>query len=321
MAVGVSESVGTPTSLSLLSDYFGRKERSTAVAVWYMSTAFGVAITFLVGGYVAQHFGWRRAFLLAGVPGLILAMLIFLTVREPPRGGNDEPEAAEAEAPSQAAPSIGQVAAYVAGRPTVVHLLAGMILCSLSLSATGAWLTSFLVRQHHLQLAQSGVVSAVGLGLFGAVGGLTAGVLADRLGRTPGKAAQRSALVAAATTGLALVAGLAAVLTTSTAWAIGFMFVYATVNVAYNGPANSLLLTSLQPRMRGLVIGAYQVATNLIGFGLGPYLVGVLSDWIGGKSSLRWALAAVLLINIWSTLHFVLAARAARRDRDLADAD
>ena len=323
MAVGVSESVGTPTGLSLLSDYFGRKERSTAVAVWYMSTAFGVSITFLVGGYVAQHFGWRRAFMLAGIPGLILALLIVLTVREPKRGGIEAPEPPQAQATPETtpetAPSIRQVAAYVAARPVVVHLLIGMILCSLSLSATGAWLTSFLVRQHHLQLAQSGAVSAVGLGLFGAIGGLTAGIVADRLGRRSGKSAQRSAMVAATTTGLSLFAGLAAVLATSTVAAISFMFVYATFNVAYNGPANSLLLTSLQPRMRGLVIGFYQVSTNLVGFGLGPFLVGLLSDWFGGRSSLRWALATVLLINIWSTLHFVLAARAAGRDRAMTD--
>lgn len=89
MSVGAAEAGGSPTGVSIISDYFAPKERSSAIAIWYSSATLAVIVTFLFGGYVAQHYGWRATFLFAGIPGLVIALLIFFTLREPVRGARD----------------------------------------------------------------------------------------------------------------------------------------------------------------------------------------------------------------------------------------
>ena len=310
MAVGAAEAGGTPTTLSIMSDLFHPKQRSTAIAIWYMGGPVGVTITFLAGGFIAQTYGWRSAFFLAGVPGLILALVVLMTIREPRRGAVDPVAAAHT------APAIREVAAFVARRPTIIHLITAMVLCAMTTSATSAWLISFLVRERGLPQAQSGIIGAVALGLFGATGGFLAGLIADRLGQgKDGKARpHRLALVATTTTFVAALAGAAALQATVLPAALGLLFTFALFNNAWNGPANSLLLTALPSRMRGLVVSGFQVLANLVGWGVGPYLVGLLSDMIGGPGSLGAALTIVLMINLWSSLHFWLASRAAQRD-------
>jgi len=88
-AVGVAEAGGSPTGMSLLSDYFGTDKRSTAIGIWYLSSGIGFALAFFVGGWIVADYGWRWAFVAAGVPGLLLAPVLFLTVREPTRGQQD----------------------------------------------------------------------------------------------------------------------------------------------------------------------------------------------------------------------------------------
>jgi MFS family permease len=313
MSVGVAEAGCTPTTLSMMSDFFGRRQRATAIGIWYVGSPLGVTITFLVGGYIVQHYGWRNVFFLAGIPGLLVVALLLLTVREPRRGGLDPVIVGETAARPR------EVIAYVRKRTAVLHLTAGMVLCSMTTSASSAWMVSFLSREHHLTPTQSGLISAVALGVFGALGGFLAGVFADRIGRDKlGQArSHRLAWVAAGTTFFAALCGAASLHVTVAPLALGLLFAFAFFNNAYNGPANGLLLTILQPRMRGLVIAGYQVFANLVGYGVGPFLVGILSDAIGGPKSLGSALTLVLMINLWSTLHFVLAVRSTRRDLNL----
>jgi MFS family permease len=161
----------------------------------------------------------------------------------------------------------------------------------------------------------SGLISGLGLGIFGGLGALIAGMVADKLSQTPrGHEPSRAALVAAVTTSLAAVCGIAAVTASGMLIAIPFMFLYSLFNTAYNGPAYGLMLTATQPRMRGVVVAGYQFLANIVGYGFGPYLVGLLSDTIGGPSSLRWALSIVFLINLWAAFHFFMAARRGRRE-------
>jgi MFS family permease len=309
MGVGAAESGANPTILSLVADYFGRKQRSVAVGILYTSATFGNAFAFIIGGYVAQHAGWRWAFLLAGVPGIILAVLLLATLREPKRGAQDNPGAADQ------APSLKETVAAIGAQRSILHLITGMTLTAVVVSATSAWLISFLMRQHHVPLGVSGLISGLGLGIFGGLGAFIAGIVADKLSQTPrGHEPSRAALVAAVTTSLAGVCGIVAVTASALVIAIGFMFLYSLFNTAYNGPAYGLMLTATQPRMRGRVVAGFQFLANLIGYGLGPYIVGLLSDRIGGPSSLRWALSIVFLVNLWAACHFFMAARRGRRE-------
>ena len=309
MAVGASEAGGSPTGLSILSDYFGPKERSSAVAIWYASAAFGVMMTFLVGGYIAEHYGWRYAFFFAGVPGLIVAVLIMCTLREPVRGAMEETRSELKPLPP------GQSALYLLRRPAVVHCMLGIILAGLTVSGFSIWTVSYFTRQHGLDLSQAGVLAAVALGICGAIGGVTCGFFADRLNSgSGGYQPQRIALLCASTASLSILVGVAALLANSFWAAMLIYFVYAMLNTAHNGPANALLLSLVGHHMRGFTVSSVQMSANLISWGLGPLIVGTISDMIDRPDSLRWALILTLMINIWAATHFLLAARHGRAD-------
>jgi len=300
MSVGAAEAGGSPTGVSIISDYFAPKERSSAIAIWYSSATLAVIVTFLFGGYVAQHYGWRATFLFAGIPGLVIALLIFFTLREPVRGARDLVIEGATE----------EGFAYVLRRRGLLHCMAGIILAAVTVSAMSIWTVTFLTRFHGLDIARAGVVAGIGLGLFGSFGGIAWGFIADRLnsglrGFQPG----RIALMCAVTTFLAVISGVAAVLAESTLLAIGLMFIYAMFKTAHNGPANGLLLTLVGSHVRGFSVSTLQIGTSLVSWGMGPLVVGLLSDSIGGLESLRWALALTLLINLWAAAHFIIAAR------------
>jgi MFS family permease len=209
-----------------------------------------------------------------------------------------------------------EVLAYLRTRPTILHLIVGMVLNAMAISATGAWMVSFLIRQHGLPQAQSGAASAIALGFFSALGGLLAGLAADRFGQDKRGQLQpqRMAQLAMVATIMVAVAGAAALQVASMPLALGLLFTFSFFSNACYSPANSLLLTLLQPRMRGLTIAGYQVLANLVGYGVGPFLVGLLSDKIGGTRSLGSAMTIILMINFWAALHFWFASRSVQRD-------
>ena len=315
MGIGAAEAGGSPTAMSLLSDFFGPKERSTALGVWYLSGGIGTAITFVIGGYVAQHFGWRQVFFLAGIPGMIVALLVFFTVREPRRGQMELP-AGEAEPDAQEkAASLGEVLAYVIRRPAILNTMAGIVLTAAMTSAFSIWVMSFFVRVHGMQMAVVGVWIAVGLAGFGTIVPLLTGILADRIASRGGvPRPERLALVSALVATGVIFAGVGTALAPGTGLALGFMCAWAALMLAHNGPANALVISLLRPRMRGVSIAALQIVAQVMGFGFGPLVVGLLSDFYGGGDSLRWAIVTGMAINVWAVLHFLLAARTARRD-------
>ncbi len=318
MSVGAAEAGGSPTGVSILSDYFGPRERASAVAIWYSSSTLAVILTFLFGGFVAQQFGWRATFLFAGAPGLVVALLIFLTLREPVRGVLDHSGGKAQRQPL----GLRQGAAYVLRRRGLMHCMAGIILSAATVSAMSIWMVTFLTRFHGLDLARAGMVAGIGLGIFGSLGGIACGFIADRLNKgSAALAPGRSALLCATTALLAIVFGMVAVLAQSTLVAVGFMFVYALFKTAHNGPANALMLGLVGSHVRGFSVSTLQIGTNLVSWGMGPLVVGLLSDYIGGPQSLRWALAITLLINAWAVAHYLLAARHVAADMERTHED
>ena len=332
-AVGAAEAGGSPAGLSILSDYFAPRERSTAVGLWYLASAMGTIFTFLGGSLVAAEYGWRAAFFLAGAPGLLLAVLVYTTIREPKRGGSDkihaEPEhsaveslgdMADAGAPSVPAepdpPRLSTMESLkvVGARPAVVHLLLGVLLTAAAISSYATWSISFLVRQHDLGLAEAGVTIGITIGVLGAIGGALFGMIADRATRKDANGNPwRSGLIAAGTSVFALGFGLASLLVETTMIALILVAFYAFLFTSYNGPANGMLLTITPSNVRGFTVALLQLGATLIGYGVAPFLVGGLSDLIGGDNSLGYALSLMLLCHPLAALHFALAGRHVRR--------
>jgi len=322
MGVGIAESGGAPTAMSMVSDYFPPKQRSTAIGIWYLSSAIGTGIIFLVGGILAQSFGWRTVFLVAGIPGLVMGLILFLVVREPRRGGSEivapyTPESSPAAStlPQEKAAKLDEAFSYVMRRPAILSMMAGIVLAAAMSSAFALWSVSFLVRVHHMPLALAGVSIAVAFSVFGIVIPLIAGLMGDRLSNSKqGHRPERLALLSATTMTGVVICGVAAAMSGSATIAVTLMCLWCGLMLAHNGPANALVLSMLRPRMRGVVVATLQTVATVVGTGLGPFLVGVLSDVYGGPNSLRWAIMTGMSLNVVAVLCFLNAARTARQD-------
>jgi predicted MFS family arabinose efflux permease len=301
LAVGMAEAGGAPTALSMIGDLFPPRRRSTAIGVFWASTALGTAASFILGSLIAVHYGWRAAFLVAGLPGIFIAALLFFTVAEPRRSG----------AGKQAAPPLGETLRFVLKRPFFIHVFVGMTLNSMMLSGVLVWQASFLIRVHHLSLAQAGLLAGLAAGIFGGIGSLLGGPLGDRVFKQGGLAALP--LAATCTTLVSIATGLVFLLSNSLIVALAGLIAFEMIVRGYTAPGYSAILGTVQPRMRGISVSALQIATNLIGYGLGPFIAGVVSDRVGGPAGIRWGLAALMLTGVWGCVHYLLAWRAGLR--------
>ena len=312
-AVGGAEAAGGPAGLSLISDYFRPEERSTAIGIWYSSAGVGAVAAFLGGGYIAEHYGWRFAFLAAGVPGLLIALVILRTVGDPRSRKN-----LSAEKKQVTDESLLARFALIVRVPGVIPCAIGLVLMAMVLSGFSVWVVSFLIRKYELQIAEAGVIVGVGLGVLASVGALAAGIIVDR-GRKGGiYHPQRPAVVAAIICMLSGAAGLGMVVTSSLAMTIAMLFAFGLVAAAYNGPANGLLLTIAPPHLRGLTISGLQFFTVLVGAGMGPLVVGSVSSLIGPANGIAVGLGVLCLCNVMAAISFVVAGRQASATGQIA---
>ena len=236
-AVGTAEAGGSSTGMSILSDYFGTDTRATAIGIWYLSAGIGFAIAFFAGGLIVAAYGWRMTFLLAGVPGLLLAPFLLLTLREPKRGQMDK---AEPVLKASLWPRLKELLA----RPGIAYGVAAITCIATAIYGMSTWLATFLVVRHGQPLAQAGTTVAIAYGLLGSVGGLAAGLGVDRINaRRGGFDPARTALIASAIPILTAISGLAAMATSNSHIAIGCIMAAGLFSSSYNGPVNAMIVT------------------------------------------------------------------------------
>lgn len=297
-AVGAAEAGGSPTGMSMISDYFGPEERATAISFWYVANGIGAILAFLGGGYVIQHYGWRTGFLMAGIPGLLIALAVILTVREPVRGGMDH-------RPHDMPQGRWHVELRaILRQPAQIHAMLGTVFTAIPAAGAAAWISSFFVRVHGFDLTHTGFIAALGFGVFGTAGGLTLGLLVDRRNRKSGYHPAFAARASIVTPLAAAVLGIAMVGVQSAAAAIALMMAFTFFQASHLGVANSLVVSLAAPRTRGTVISLLQIATNLVGSGLGPLLVGAVSQGFATVDGLRWGIAAAIAFNLPAAFHF-----------------
>jgi predicted MFS family arabinose efflux permease len=310
MAVGAAESGGAPTSFSLISDYFPPRLRSSAVGLYYLGGAIGGLMCYLVGSQVAATFGWRAALLASSIPGVMLAGLGLISLREPARGATDPgPRVSNAE------PAVGFFPALrmIATNRALVYLFGAAPLVSAAAAAAGAWLPPFFMRSHAMSIGNASLVLGIAGGGFGALGSTLGGAIADRVARSD---ATRRTGFGACVLILAMPCLLAATLSVALAPAIGFTLVSFALIFVGLPVAFGSMLTLASPRIRGVTSATMQGMCNLLGYGLGPLAVGMVSDKIGGPDSLRYALAIVSSVCcLGAALCFLLARRSIRAGR------
>jgi predicted MFS family arabinose efflux permease len=317
VGVAASEAGASPTAMSLIMDLFPKNRRSRALSVYYFSTPVGLFVGFALGGLVLAQFGWRAAFFVAGAPGLLLALVILATFKEPPLGAYAE--AADLEAVAQRS-RLSEALQALWTRKTLLYLLLAAMIQTTAQSAVGAFLAPFFIRIAHVPVREAGLWVSVALGIGAAVGMLIGGVMGDVLAkRSPGLSIGVVGFAMIGAGGCALMAFASAEALSIVAWA----GVFSVLLALYYGPTYATYM-SLAPLAHRGALGALIVVLNsLVGYGLGPPLVGALSDLIarqGIAESLRWALSAVVCLYFVAALFFLAASRTAGRDAKAAAA-
>ncbi len=274
MGVGFGEAGCSPASQSLISDYYSPKSRSTALSIYSLGIPFGTLFGALVAGQIAQAFGWRQAFFVVGLPGLALALICQFTLREPKRGAQDQ-----SYDPTAKTPSLGSVFKRLFGNRSFPHMTFGASLGSMASYGIGAFAVPFLLRGGFSpDLRTASAEYGVFGGLAMAIGVFLGGFVTDLAGR----GSKRS---------YALIPGIG-FLIAAPLYVLAFqqsdliklaMFVFAplVMQYLYLGPTFAVSHNLVTPRERASATALLFLPINLIGLGVGPPLVGFLSDKIG----------------------------------------
>jgi predicted MFS family arabinose efflux permease len=307
VGIGLFESGSASTAMSMIADIFPERQRGRALGLFYISQALGLLGSGVIGGVVAAHYGWRAAFFIAGVPGLILAATLILSVKEPRRGASDSVETVAPPA------RFHEVFQFLWRNPGLITLIFACSFLGTVSIALSAWLTSFFMRVHHLPLAQAGLVLGLGSGLGASLSPPLQGWLADHLQPRNPRWPLRIVMIASL---LSMVFGFAMAFTGNVVLAIVCVILGDLCRVGYSPPTYSLYLSRTPPHLRGAAMSVMQLGTIIFGYGGGPLAVGLLSDLFGGASSLRYALASaigftgVVVALMWLSSHLLFGRRA-----------
>ncbi len=314
--VGIAEAAGSPTGISILSDYFDKDRRATAIGIWYLSSGIGLAIAFIVGGAIVQTYGWRWAFMAAGIPGLVLMPVLLLAVREPVRGGLDEKLPASGQ-PIAAEAGLRARIGELLSRPGLAHCILAIVLIATGIYGMSTWLTTFLIRVHGFEISDAGMLIAIAYGVLGSVGGLAAGWAVDMLNRRKGGfRPDRTALFGAIIPFASALTGLGTVYFQDVTLVIVSMLTCGFFSASYNGPIYSVIAHQAGPKLRGLAVSLVQLGANLIGVGAGAYLIGAISEAVGGTRGVAWGIGFAMIFVAWGGIHLLLATRSIKRSLD-----
>jgi predicted MFS family arabinose efflux permease len=294
VGVGVGEAGSQPASTALISDFFPVERRTSAMSILLASAPVGGFLGLLVGGYVGSRWGWRTAFVVAGMPGLILAGVMALTLRDP----RSSPSLRGSALAQSLPPSVSLIATARAllSRRRFRWLAAGLICVSFFPYASGAWLPVFFIRVHGLTTAQIGRFAALAVGLGGALGTLGSGFVCDLL--RP-RVREVELTVLALALGLGLVTLLLTLFAANRSAALVSMFFFNLCAYAFLGPIVTQIQAEAPPDSRALAIALCVSLSNITILGLALPAVGFLSDALKarhGPESIRYALAMAALV-------------------------
>lgn len=294
VGVGIGEAGGTPPSQSLLTDYFPKERRAFAQGVLATAPNIGVLVGLFGGALIAEAFGWRTVFFVFGVPGVGLALLLFFTVKEPIKV---KPQGLEADR------SMMSAVSGIVRLPSFFLIALGVGFAAIPGYGLGVWSPSFLVRVHGMSLVDAGLwLGIIGLS-GGTVGTIVSGVLADRLTLRDNRwqlwIPAVGLMVALPLQALFLLWPASAVFTIAgktAPVALVFMGLSSVFACFWIAPSYAAVQNLVPSHWRTQASALLLLVFNLLGLGLGPLLVGMLSDGLAsfGAASVRWALLASL---------------------------
>jgi predicted MFS family arabinose efflux permease len=314
-----------------MGDYFPPDKRASAISIFVLGLPLGVLFGSLVGGFVAEHFSWRAAFVAVGLPGIVVALLMMFTVKEPVRGAADGKEKL-----SEKTPSLLAVVRHLISRRSARHITAAFTLASFSHGGIYVFLPALLTRQYGLSISEAGMIYGLLAGVCTALGMLFGGFVNDKMGKRDRRwfawFPAITLLLAPPLTILALMQG-------SALWMVAFLIVPFFLKSAYLPSSLASYHNLTEPRMRATTITIVFMFSNIIGSGAGPLFAGMVSDAFG-KGSFPGSFAAVChdassamamcasssaygitigiivstLIGLVAAFHFYMASRTIRAD-------
>jgi predicted MFS family arabinose efflux permease len=301
--VGVGEAGGAPAMGSMLADLYPPERRASAIAIFYAGAPLGTIVAFLFGGYIAATQGWRMAFLAAGIPGVLLAFILMVAVREPTRSA--QPDGSDQPAP----PSLGETIRFAFGQRALRHVMITPILTSSATSGIFTFAASFFMRSHALEIHQVGLLLAVVYGSAGVVGAIVGGRIVDRLARRG--EGWRAWYCTIANTLAAPAIALMVLAPGIVASAFG-LAAFSFLTYSTYGPLLAMLQSLVAGRMRGTITAIFYLLSYLLGAASGPQIVGATSDLLRlqfGEQSLRYAMLTMPILYIWAAVHFYYAGK------------
>jgi predicted MFS family arabinose efflux permease len=313
IGVGIGEAGGTPSCNSIVADYFPAGRRAMAMTIFALGAPIGAWLGADMAGYVAANYGWRAAFYVLGVPGVLLATVIMLTIKEPKRGRLDAVSDTET-------PTLKETLAFIWSQKGMVHAIMGS-----GLSALWGWglmwfTPTFIQRQYGLDVGQAGGV----IGPIHLVMGIGASLLTAWLVGRPSYTDPRKVLrLLSVVTALATVPSIYAYYTDSLSVATLMWWIFIPAIYFYIGPAMSLLQNLAPPKMRAMVIAVSLLVANVFNLIVAPQGVGLLSDYFAGPNgadaaSLRLALLILAPTGFWAAWHYWRAEKYAVEDQKRA---
>lgn len=302
LGVGIGEAGAVVPAHSMISDLYPPERRTSAMSTFVVGANIGVLLAFLIGGIAGQYLGWRWAFVIAGIPGLALALLMWLTVEEPVR------EVATGDDDVSGSLFVATLKCIWKDRG-LRHAMLGLSITGVVTFGALAWNAVFIMRAHELSQVQTGVFLALAIGILGGLGTWTSGVIADRLGaRNP---RWRLGVVVCAIL-LAKPPVMGFLMFGDTRLALVCLALAVILAAVYWGPTFAFLHGRVSVRMRPMATAIFMFAFNAIGVGLGPLLVGLASDMLFagfGTRSIGYGLVLVQFAGIWGAWHYWQASR------------
>jgi MFS family permease len=324
VGVGVGEAGCTPAAYSLITDYVPKTRRASAMAFYSLGVPLGLLLGMALGGVISDRFGWRAAFLIAGAPGLLLAAIALPTLKE-----TRSKLKADVAATKAHRPTIKQAVAILMSKRTYWLLVAGATAKTFLSYGQGTFIASFFLRNHTAELGQLaagfglksvgflGIVLGLINGGFGALGAVIGGWIADKVAI---RDLRNAMLAPAVALFVSVPVFIIALLVDNTVLALGIMAIPYLLNNFWYGPVYATTQGIVPPAVRATATAILLFIITAVGYGLGPPLIGWLSDYLarsaglGVANGLRWALISTSAIAMLASLFFVMARKTIRND-------
>lgn len=308
IGVGVGEAGCSPPAHSMIADYFPAENRATALGIYSLGIPVGILFGFIAGGWLNEFFGWRVAFFVVGVPGILLALLVRWSLREPDRG------MAEGRQANADQPGIMETFTYLYQKPSFRHMAIGGGLTAFVGYGIVTWVPSFLIRSYGMDTGEVGTYLGLILGIPGGIGIALGGYLADRYGA---KDTRWYLWVVTVALLIAVPITVGVYLSSSATASLLFLILPVLLGNFYQATTFSQAQGLVPLRMRAVAAAVLLFILNIIGLGAGPQMVGVVSDLLAptyGDESLRYSLLALSFVNIWAAYHYYLAGKTLKQD-------